>query len=264
MAPFLARTIEANGIVGGTYIEPFAGGAGAALKLLFSEIVSTIYLNDKDTFIFSFWKSILHDTEDFLRMLACCRVSVPTWRAQRAVLQNASRHSTLEVGFATFFLNRCNHSGVINGGPIGGLSQTGDYKIGARFNKVELRRRIERIHLFRDRIRISGSDALVFLKRISKSGRVNLRQSLVYLDPPYLEQARRLYPLYFKHRDHVRLAQYLGGRTEFPWIISYDDVTPIRKLYAGPKKAVKRSYSLNSARVGKELLIFGPACTAPR
>ena len=264
VAPFLARTIEANGLIGATYIEPFAGGAGAALKLLFAESVATIYLNDKDGFVFNFWKSILDDTQEFIRLIESCRVNVKTWKAQREILRSPARYSKLEVGFATFFLNRCNHSGVLNGGPIGGLSQTGSYKIGVRFNKVELIRRIERIHLFRDRIHISKSDALVFMKWLVASKRADLRDALVYFDPPYLEKARRLYPMYFKLRDHVRLAEYLSKRKEFRWIVSYDDVTPIRKLYADPKRSVKKAYPLHSAKVGRELLIFGPTCIAPR
>ena len=205
VAPFLARTIEANGLIGATYIEPFAGGAGAALKLLFAESVATIYLNDKDGFVFNFWKSITGRYPGVPSTDRVIAVNVKTWKAQREILRSPARYSKLEVGFATFFLNRCNHSGVLNGGPIGGLSQTGSYKIGVRFNKVELIRRIERIHLFRDRIHISKSNALVFMKWLVASKRADLRDALVYFDPPYLEKARRLYPMYFKLRDHVRL-----------------------------------------------------------
>jgi hypothetical protein len=34
-------------------------------------------------------------------------------------------HDDLEVGFATFFLNRTNRSGILNGGIIGGRDQVG-------------------------------------------------------------------------------------------------------------------------------------------
>src|SRR6266850_6262136 len=222
VAPFLARTLELNSLQGGIYVEPFAGGAGAALKLLFSEVVSAIYLNDKDRLIFSFWKSVLDHTDDFLRMLADCRVNVVTWRKQREIVRNASEHSTLEVGFATFFLNRCNHSGVLNGGPIGGLRQDGNYKINARFNKTELARRIERLHLYRERIRISRLDALKFLDQVFESKNIDPKKCLVYLDPPYLEKAHPLYPLYFKTSDHVRLAKFLSKKVDYHWIISYE------------------------------------------
>jgi DNA adenine methylase len=266
VAPFLAKTVELNALHNGIYIEPFAGGAGAALKLLFSETVSLIYLNDKDRLVYSFWKSILEHTDDFLRALSTCKVNVRTWKKQREITRNPSEYSVLEVGFATFFLNRCNHSGVLNGGPIGGLRQTGDYKISARFNRIELARRIERIHLYRERIRISRADAITFMEKLFLDKNMEPSKCLIYLDPPYLDKAQRLYPLYFRTHDHVRLAKFLAskGEGDFRWIISYDDATPIRRLYTASKRRVIRNYSLHSARVGRELLISSPNCVLPR
>ncbi len=264
VAPFLAKTIRLNGLEDGIYAEPFAGGSGAALKLLFWEIVSDIHLNDKDLSIFSFWKSILEEPDEFLRLLRACKVNVRTWSQQKSILREASKCSMLERGFATFFLNRCNHSGVLNGGPIGGLAQKGDYKIDARFNKTALARRIETIQLYRERIKISRLDAIDFLKRQFTDEKVGRQKCLVYLDPPYLAKAQRLYPLYFEHQDHVRLADYLNRSAHFPWIISYDDATPIRKLYAVRRLSVLKKYSLHSARVGRELLISSATCILPR
>ena len=61
--------------------------------------------------------------------------------------------------FSAFYLNRCNRSGIImNGGPIGGVKQTGKWKLDARFNKAELRRRCEKVAEYRERIHVSGDD----------------------------------------------------------------------------------------------------------
>ena len=49
-----------------TYVEPFAGGAGAALGLLFNGMVENIILNDADVFIYKFWKSLLNNTNELL------------------------------------------------------------------------------------------------------------------------------------------------------------------------------------------------------
>src|SRR5687767_249651 len=46
--PFLLTKIEESGLRDVTYIEPFAGGAGAALALLFNEVVDRIVINDLD------------------------------------------------------------------------------------------------------------------------------------------------------------------------------------------------------------------------
>lgn len=58
--------IEQTGHIGGTYIEPFAGGAGIALELLEKNIVNEIVINDLDKGIYSFWKAILTETERFV------------------------------------------------------------------------------------------------------------------------------------------------------------------------------------------------------
>ncbi len=56
---FLAELIDLNKVKGGTYYELYAGGAGAALSLLFNDIVSKIVINDADYRIYAFWHSIL-------------------------------------------------------------------------------------------------------------------------------------------------------------------------------------------------------------
>jgi DNA adenine methylase len=76
LAPLLAETIQANGIEGGTYLEPFAGGSGLALSLLFSETVGNIHLNDLDRRIYSFWSAILKQSESFLGRLDEVKVDV--------------------------------------------------------------------------------------------------------------------------------------------------------------------------------------------
>ena len=42
---FITQLIKDNNIIGGNYVEPFAGGAGVALYLLFNNIVKKIYGN---------------------------------------------------------------------------------------------------------------------------------------------------------------------------------------------------------------------------
>jgi len=263
VAPFLAQTIRRNHLDDGIYVEPFAGGAGAALSLLFSEIVSEIHLNDKDFFVYSFWRSVLFQSDKFLSLLSSVKVNVNTWKKQKNVMRHPDDHSQLECGFAAFFLNRCNRSGVFNAGPIGGLKQNGTYKIDARFNKHELGRRIERIQLYANRIKISRLDGIKFLRNYFGKTDKPHSQHLVYLDPPYVTKAERLYPLYFEHSDHLRLANFLNKEARFPWIVSYDDVTPIRKLYVSGRRSIAKSYCLHSARVGRELLISSANCLLP-
>jgi DNA adenine methylase len=261
---FLAETIRLNQITGGAYVEPYAGGAGAALSLLFTECVSDIHINDKDPCIYSFWKAILNDTERFLERLDRTPISVKTWKEQKSIMRSPKSNSELDLGFATFFLNRCNRSGVLNGGPIGGLRQDGEYNMRVRFNKEGLRDRIHKIGLYRDRISAWNLDGVQFLKSMFTQGRIDATKSLVYMDPPYFKKAERLYSHYFEDSDHLQLSEYLNLQTDFRWVVSYDDTSMIRRLYSGAKKAFRRGYSVHSVKVGRELIMASRNCVLPR
>jgi hypothetical protein len=56
-------------------------------------------------------------------------------------------------------LNRVNFSGVIKGDPIGGLAQTGTYKVDCRFNKADIRSKIETIAKLKGKIKLYNKDA---------------------------------------------------------------------------------------------------------
>jgi DNA adenine methylase len=263
LTAFLTEVIDLNNLDGAVYVEPFAGGAGAALKLLFDEQVSKIYINDLDKHIYCFWKAILNHTSEFTSLIRETRVSVAQWRKQQKVFVNFTKHSTLEIGFATFYLNRCNHSGVLNGGPIGGIDQTGEYKINARYNKAELQSRIEKISLYRDRIIVKNLDGVAFLDWVFKERKVDPDKSLVYMDPPYFEKAASLYDVYFHDSDHQKLAKYLAQTHKFRWIVSYDDSALVRKLYKDRLNILLMRYSVKTVRIGRELVISSSNCLLP-
>ena len=264
LAPLLTEVVKINDLGGGVYIEPFAGGAGAALKLLLAEQVSEIYINDLDKKIYSFWMAILNQTDDFIRLLRSTPITVWQWRKQKAILKEPGKHSRLEVGFATFYLNRCNRSGVLNGGPIGGINQDGNYKIDARFNKKELQQRIEKIALYRDRITVKNLDGIAFLNWIFSNRTVDAANSLIYMDPPYFKKASSLYDVYFRDSDHRKLADYLKQRRPFRWIVSYDDTALIKRLYKDRRHVLLMQYSAHTVRLGRELVIFSSNCQLPR
>jgi DNA adenine methylase len=264
LTSFLADAIRLNGIDGGVYIEPCAGGAGAALNLLFSGYVSSVHINDADPCIFSFWKSVVYQSETFLELLEKTPVNVRTWRRQREIIRSRSKHSHLNVGFAVFYLNRCNRSGALNGGPIGGLDQTGAYKIDARFNKIELRKRIEKIFLHRDRISVSGKNAITFLREKQRKGFFEANRAIVYLDPPYHAKGQRLYSRFFRDSDHRALAKFLHVEAQFRWLVSYDDSSLIHNIYSGEKNLLFMNYFMHTARIGRELIIGSTDCDLPK
>ena len=264
LSKVLAHLIRKNHREGGVYAEPYAGGAGAALTLLFSEHVQKLILNDADFSIYAFWHSVLDRTDELLKLITDTPLTTDEWRRQREIYVRPRAHSSLEVGFATFYLNRCNRSGIIgNGGLIGGQNQAGKWKLDARFNKTELARRVLRIALYRHRISLFNLDAIDFLRlHISKCDVAS--KVFVYLDPPYYSKGSQLYLDYYEPDDHRQLADYIACQQSFLWIMSYDDVRDIRRLYADFRQVrFALGYSARSRRAGKEMLILSDRLEFP-
>jgi DNA adenine methylase len=264
LSDFLAEVLQVNGLSDGSYAEPYAGGAGAAINLLFAEHVQRIILNDADPCVFYFWDAILNQKDDFLERLDRTPVSIDEWKRQREIYRNLSQHSKIEVGFAGFYLNRCNRSGImVNGGPIGGHDQKGKWKLDARYNKSELIRRIEKIHLYRDRIKVYNLDAIDFLGGIVRR-RIDLDSTLVYLDPPYYVKGGRLYLNHYRHEDHAHLANFITRENGYRWLVTYDNVPEIHALYAGCNRTdFNLSYSAHTRKTGSELLIYSNTLSMP-
>lgn len=253
----ISHLISLNGRGGGIYAEPYAGGAGAALALLYGGHVNQLLLNDADDHIYSFWKSVLDETDDFLALIRTVPLSIDEWRRQRSIYLNSKHYSRLEIGFATFYLNRCNRSGVIaNAGVIGGLSQTGKWKLDARFNREVLAARIQRIARYKRRIKVSRFDAITFLRRLAMRPTMAER-GFVYLDPPYFDKGSQLYMNHYLPEDHQKLHRYLAAGAPFKWVLSYDSVPAIKQLYKLGFSQVpfSLSYSASNRRTGTELLI---------
>lgn len=265
LSDFLGETIRANGIENCIYAEPYAGGAGAAINLLLSGQVDRIILNDADRNVWAFWKAILDDTESFLERVASTPLTVAEWKRQRIIYETPQHRTILERGFAAFFLNRCNRSGILtNGGVIGGMAQSGKWKIDARFNRTELTRRIERLSAFRERIDLSNLDALDFLRTHILSRRTR-SQFFVYLDPPYFVKGSRLYLNYYEPIDHAHLAQFLRRIKNVRWLVSYDNVDEISSLYHWCKNVpFQLRYSAHSPRQGSEIILCDEELILPQ
>ena len=237
-----------------TYIEPFAGGAGLALKLLYNGDVKRIILNDFDPAIYSFWYACLHQTDALCSMIERCDVTLETWKTQRDIFKSRPYGNFLEYGFATLFLNRCNVSGVLCGGPIGGQAQTGKYLIDARFNKQTLIGKIQKFRSYSENIEIYGYDASDFLQ--SDIVR-NDRESLFFnIDPPYVKKGSQLYENFFTENDHALLSNIIT-RLDSKWILTYDESELINCLYENYRKSIiEMPYSAGQTKKGNEFIIY--------
>ncbi len=259
LSGFLSRTIELNDLSGCSYFEPFAGGAGAALRLLREGVVSELHLNDFDPHIVSFWRAILDESERFADAVLSIPVNIQEWNRQQQVYRLADPGKTFEVGFATFYLNRCNRSGIILGAaPIGGYAQAGEWKIDARFYRESLVDRILAIGKRREQIHVTNMDALDFLGKQLLS-RPDRQSVFTYLDPPYYSNGSRLYMTFDNDQRHSELARHIQEQAELNWVMSYDDTGLIRNLYANSNiSSLPLKYSLHRRRTTEELLISPP------
>ena len=261
LTDFMRLVFEQNNLLDGHYVEPYAGGAGVALNLLMLDYASCIHLNDLDPAVFAFWQGVLNSPDEFCKLIRDAKLTMKEWRRQKAIQQSPQSHSSLELGFSTFYLNRTNRSGIITGGVIGGNDQTGEWKIDARFTKPELCRRVEKIALHRSRIRLYNLDAAELIKTvISKLP----PKTLVYLDPPYYARAERLYKNIYKHADHVAISKLVKEQIKVPWIVSFDSMPEIMDLYAGlPKITYRMTYSAADRYKGGEVMFFSKGLSYP-
>jgi len=258
LAAYIKALIKNNGLLDCDYVEPYCGGAAVALELLCHEYVSHIHINDLSKPVYAFWKSVLNHTDELCRLVRDTPLTVNSWDKQKRILANQDDFGTALLGFAAFFLNRTNRSGIFNGGIIGGRDQTGHWKIDARFNREELIFRIESIAKMRDRVTLTRMDALKFI--VTKVEQWPAK-TLIYLDPPYYVKGRHLYYEFYEPKDHDQIHCLLvGSLRDKNWVVSYDNVASICKLYndcRGFSYSVR--YSSRRACEGSEVMFFSDA-----
>jgi DNA adenine methylase len=259
LAQYVIDIFELNGLTGGHYVETYAGGAGVAFPLLFLEYASHIHLNDLNRAVYAFWKAVCDETDDLCKLVRDKPLTIAQWKKQRAI-QKDTGAGILELGFSTLYMNRTNRSGILHGGVIGGMEQTGEWTMEARFNRKELVKRIEKIASYAPRISLYNLDAADFLQ--NNLAKVP-KKSLVYLDPPYFANGHRLYKNVYKAPDHAKIADLVGNIKQ-RWIVSYDNAPGLRKLYRGyDQETFNLQYTANNRYMGKEVMIFCPGLETP-
>jgi DNA adenine methylase len=238
------------------YLEPFAGGAGAAIRLLAANAVEMIYLNDADTRVYHAWRAIKVENARFIEALLETPITLDSWYKFKSIVDDPTKAADdFELGFSTFFLNRTNRSGIVRGaGPIGGYSQEGNWKLDVRFNRDAMVERIKWIGRHANRIVLSNIDGLKFVQSTSNS--VDLERSLYFIDPPYVTAGSRLYLNGMTARDHRILGAYLCAGIIPNWVVTYDDCKLIRDAYYNAHiERLDVLYSLQRKRLEGEILV---------
>lgn len=261
LASFMEYMIDQLGHRGGTYIEPFAGGAGIAMELLLRNVISRIVINDYDKAVWSFWKAILTETDRFIEEIRTVPLTVDEWQKQHEILVTKNDKYSFELGFAAFYLNRTNRSGIIKGGVIGGQEQANDWKMDVRFKREELVTRIQRIAVRKKDIKLYNKDVNSFIKNYVPLYEEN---ALIYFDPPYFRKGQQLYMNFFNYKDHVRIEQEIREHVNCDWIITYDYEPQIEEIYHNYNlRLYDLNYSVSTKRKANELMIFKDGIIIP-
>lgn len=254
--------MEANSLCNGHYLEPYAGGAGVALELLYSGTADHVHINDADPAVFAFWIAATQYPLELLDLLEATPICIEEWLRWRAVLRGETEGTIVERGFATLYLNRTNRSGILKAGVIGGLRQEGSYKLDARFKKEVIKKRLNLVSAHAHRISVYCEDSLDLLGRC---GDFLPHGSFIYLDPPYYAKGKELYRNFYNHEDHQAIANLLQHDSfGWPWLVSYDNTAEIRSLYQNSRSMIYGlNYSAQRRYVGSEVMFFSRQLQVP-
>lgn len=261
LSSFIAKICIDNEI-NGHYVEPYSGGAAVALFLLLEGFVEKITINDKDRSIYAFWHSVLNNTNKLCDLIENAELSIPEWRKQKEVQSNKKNADLLSLGFSTFYLNRTNRSGIINAGVMGGIKQNGNYLMDCRFNKADLIQRIKNIAEHKKNIRLYNEDAIKLIDKIQEE--TKNENVIFYFDPPYYLKASSLYMNHYEDGDHKMVSDKIKAIENIKWIVSYDNVPEIQKLYSNyPKKEFSFKHTAYKSRIGREIMFFSVNLAQP-
>lgn len=262
LSVFIAKICIDNKI-NGHYVEPYSGGASVALFLLLEGFVKKITINDKDRSIYAFWHSVLNKTNELCSLIEEAEITIEEWKRQKEIQTNKKTADLLSLGFSTFYLNRTNRSGIINAGVMGGIDQTGNYLMDCRFNKSDLIERIKKIASRKNDIRLYKKDAVELIDKIQEES--TNENTIFYFDPPYYLKASTLYMNHYQDEHHKIVSDKIKGIRNIKWIVSYDNVPEIQKLYTKySKKEFSFNHSAYKARQGQEILFFSRRLKQPK
>jgi DNA adenine methylase len=224
LCKIFSSILESNNVRPKLFIEPFAGGASVSLFMLQNDLTDAIALIEKDPLLASFWKAVFFDSEWLIKKIKKIDVTVDNWKYYKKYQPRTTRNKALKC----LFLNRTCFSGILKGGPIGGLEQKSNYKINCRFNKDNLIHIIQTLAEYKNRVAfIEEGD---YQNILNKQNHLINNDTFIYFDPPYVKKAKGLYNFYFLDKDHYNLKDYIQT-LQINWLLSYDYAPSLTDLY---------------------------------
>lgn len=250
------------------WMEPFAGGAGAGLRLLDDRVVSELWLVERHPALAAFWRTVVFEGEALAQRIESLNPDLNRWNDAREIVgaaSDAERVPDLDVAVAAFLINRCSRSGIVaaNVGPIGGKGQRGRWTIASRWNASALAERIRHLSRLAPRIRVTEGDGIDHIAQLD--GSVGIEDEVfLFVDPPYVREGNRLYANGMTEEDHRRLAAALRN-SPTRWVLTYDDepVVPASLYPTERVLAYEIANTANKQRVAWEYAVFSEACVVP-
>ena len=252
LEPFLLERFQPHLII------PFSGAGNETIRLIKKKKLKSLWMNDLDCGITSFWKAVYFYPLKFLHKIKKYEPCVDDFYKFKSALESLDSppkgvEDVTDIALTKLAIHQISYSGlgVMAGGPIGGKAQTSKYNVACRWNPQKISKRIIDVHNLLKEIgdvRITTWDFEAVLSDKKCAG-------LVYLDPPYFEQGPQLYQHSFTASDHWRLSEALFNSSH-NWVLSYDDHPTIRQFYSFAKiHEVDASYSITGQRKKNELII---------
>ena len=219
-------------------VSPFLGGGSFELHCASKGI--TVLANDLFRPLYIFWK-VLKDNPEELQKLVKQNIPVtkPKFTNYRKEIMNMTNE--LEIAAAYYIVNRCSFSGSTF---CGGFSQQAS---SGRLNQAAIDRLTK---VSTKNLELSNAHCNEFLDGIPDTNSM-----FIYADPPYYIETY----VYGKDGDmhegfdHVKFAANIKKRKS--WVLSYNDCSFIRDLYADCKiDSVRWSYGM-SIKPSSEIVI---------
>jgi DNA adenine methylase len=229
------------------FVDVFVGGGSVTMAVANEYPNVNLSLNDLDDWIFSFWKSII-DPQEFQRLLSYVnKYEYPTIDDFNTLRKSSERAGLMYGyrGFLGLFFNRTTFSGIFRSGPIGGVDQSGNYKVDCRYKANKLRDILVAIRddFANRKVDVTKKDFRTVLRKYQYREDV-----LLYLDPPYMKQGYQLYNEFMEDSDYVEMAKILK-KCKCKWVLSHDDYKPFLELFEGWTKIKSIegvAYTINS------------------
>lgn len=217
--PFIEASLKDRKI----FCDAFVGGGSVALHIAEKYPEIKLHLNDKDSYVFAFWKILAANNKDDLSILKEM-VSVQPTIELYYKLRKEEPKNLIEAAYRAIFFNRCSFSGDMrrSASPIGGKAQLSKYKVDCRYNVQKLLQKIDEIsNLLAGRTEVSNEDI---------NSLDNYENICTYYDPPYVKMGAQLYQEHMNYVEHKKLSETLKEQKN--WVLSYDNHPDVLDLYS--------------------------------